>query len=79
MTSWLGFSAVGENVAVKTYIDGKLFKTQEGGNWISEFYDYLVGLDYYKVEDGRAVEREFITPLGRLTERGDFCGHVCGK
>lgn len=66
------FSSVGKNVKVKTYIDGKLFKTQEGGNWITEFYDYLVDVDYYKGKDGRVVEREFITPLGRLTEKCIF-------
>jgi hypothetical protein len=65
--SWLGFSSFGKNVRVKTYIDGTLYKTQEEGNWFSEFYDYLASIDYYWGVEGRTVEREYITPLGVLT------------
>ena len=57
VTSWLGFRTVGKNVKVETYVDGRLFKTEEGGNWVSEFYDYLVGLDYYKGRDGKVALR----------------------
>jgi hypothetical protein len=64
--SWLGFSSSGRNVNVKIYIDGKLYKTQEGGNWFSEFYDYLFNIDYYWGDDGRTVTREYITPVGTI-------------
>ena len=70
--TWLGFNSVGKNVKVETYINGRLYKSQEGGNWLNEFYDYLVGLDYYKGEDGRVVERRFITPVGVLSQECTF-------
>lgn len=64
---WVGLEAKSKNVVVKTYIDGEYYKTDDDGNWLTEFYDYLVDIDYYRNSRGRIVERKFLTPLGELT------------
>lgn len=64
---WVGLEAKSKNVVVKTYIDGEHYKTDDDGNWLTEFYDYLVDIDYYRNSRGRIVERKFLTPLGELT------------
>lgn len=66
---WVGLEAKSKGVVVKTYIDGKLYKTDSSGEWLTEFYDYLVDIDYYRNPKGRIVERKFITPLGELTAK----------
>jgi hypothetical protein len=64
---WVGLGAKSKDVVVETYIDGQYSTTDSSGSWLTEFYDYLVGIDYYRNPGGRIVERKFITPLGELT------------
>ena len=64
--NWIGFDSVGRNVKVETFVDGVLVDTLEGGNWISLFYYYLEGLDFYNLKDGNVITREYITPVGKL-------------
>ena len=64
---WVGLEASNKDVVVETHIDGKYFSTDDSGSWLTDFYGYLVDIDYYRHPGGRTVERKFLTPLGELT------------
>lgn len=66
--NFIGFKAKSKDIIIKTFIDGKLYKTEEN-DWLTEFYYYFMDIDYYRSPKGRIVERRFITPLGELSAK----------
>ena len=64
---WVGLEAKSKDVVIETYIDGKHYRTDDTGDWLTEFYDYIVDIDYYRNPRGRIVKRVFKTPNGQLT------------
>ncbi|MHB1334428.1 MAG: uroporphyrinogen decarboxylase family protein [Candidatus Humimicrobiaceae bacterium] len=65
--NWLGMKAKSPGVKVQTYNGGSLVETDESGNWLVEFYNYIGNIDYYKSNKNKTTTRKFITPLGELT------------
>jgi len=64
--NWLGMEARSPGVEVQTYNESGLVEKDKSGNWLTEFYNYIGNIDYYKNNSG-ITKRVFITPLGELT------------
>lgn len=67
--NWLGIEARSEGVKVLTYANESLIETDDTGNWLTEFYNYISNIEYYKSYTKKAIVREYITPLGKLTAK----------
>jgi len=65
--NWLGMEAKSPGIEIQTYKKDKLIQKDKSGNWLTEFYNYISNIDYYKSDSNMTTTREFITPIGELT------------
>ena len=67
--NWLGMEARSPGVEVQTYNESGLVEKDKSGNWLTEFYNYIGNIDYYKSSNNKTITRKFITPPGELTAK----------
>ncbi len=67
--NWLGMEARSPGIEVQTYNDSGLVEKDKSGNWLTEFYNYIGNIDYYKSSNDKTITRKFITPSGELTAK----------